>query len=124
LKDGHVHGGDYDFFASKKLVDVVYARDKPPTTTTTTTTTCVLAHEKQPIVNIVFIVMLNLVIIDKKKSHEVPIVVVPMSKDSPKKIYDVQFWNEIFDVELLKYFYSSILVIHIHHLLGFVIDVT
>jgi hypothetical protein len=47
LKDGHVHGGDYDFFASKKLVDVVYARDKH-------TTTCVLVHEKQPIVNICF----------------------------------------------------------------------
>ncbi len=26
-----------------------------------------------------------------------------MSKDSPENIYDVQFWNEIFDVELPKY---------------------
>lgn len=85
------------FFVWKKLVDVVYARDKP------TTITCVLAHEKEPIVNIVFVVMLKLVIIDNVSSHEVPIVVVPMLKDSPKKIYDAQFWNEIFDVELPKY---------------------
>jgi hypothetical protein len=33
--------------------------------------------------------MLNLAIIDNVFSHEVAIVVVPMSKDSPKKIYDV-----------------------------------
>jgi hypothetical protein len=37
--------------------------------------------------------MLNLAIIDNVFSHEVPIVVVPMSKDSLEKIYDVQFWN-------------------------------
>ncbi len=30
-------------------------------------------------------------------------VVFPMSKDSPKKICDVRFWNEIFDVEFPKY---------------------
>lgn len=47
--------------------------------------------------------MLKLVIIHNVSSHEVPIVVVPMSKDSPKKIYDAQFWNEIFNVELPKY---------------------
>ncbi len=75
------------FFAWKKLVDVIYAWDKP------TTITCVLAHEKQPIVIIVVVVMLNLAIIDNVFSHEVPIVVVPMSKDSLEKIYDVQFWN-------------------------------
>jgi hypothetical protein len=30
-------------------------------------------------------------------------VVLPMSKDYPKKICDVRFWNEIFDVESPKY---------------------
>jgi hypothetical protein len=51
----------------------------------------------------VFVVMLNLVVIDIFFLMKSLLLLSQMSKNCPKNTYDVQFWNKIFDVELPKY---------------------
>jgi hypothetical protein len=86
LKDGHVDGGDYDFLLGKSLLMLFMLE--------TNLLLLLLLLVFQLIKNnllfiLFFVVMLNLDVIDNVFSHEIPIVVVPMSKDSLEKIYDV-----------------------------------